>query len=71
MISVYVVQHIRDTDEDNEDVKFIGVFESKRLAEDAVTALKTQPGFRSSPGNFVIDEYVLNKAHWSSGYGAE
>jgi hypothetical protein len=64
---------------DVENIKFIGVYRSADLAQAAVDRLKMQPGFCDSPRvvdpmidsderGFYIDEYELDKDHWTEGF---
>ena len=69
MKSAFVVQHLRKKDEDNEDVKMIGIFSNRENANIAIQKLKLQPGFRDHLDGFSIDEYELDKAEWSEGFG--
>jgi hypothetical protein len=68
MKSVFIVQHVHEKDEKNEDVKFIGSFSSKDQAEKVVSHLKTLPGFTLSPNTFTIDEYEIDKIYWAEGF---
>lgn len=68
MTNVFVLQHVRDTDDGSEDVKFIGVYSSRELAKSAEQRLRRLPGFRDEPAGFHIDEYPLDQDHWSEGY---
>jgi len=70
MKTVFIVQHKRHKDEDNEDTKFIGVYSSNQNAVDAVNRLKKQPGFKDHSTGFYIDEYEIDKDHWVEGFGA-
>lgn len=69
---VFVLEHARykedNADNDVEDFKLIGVFESKAQAQDAIGQLKNQPGFKDYPNGFHIDEYPLGQINWSSGF---
>ncbi|MCR9261618.1 MAG: hypothetical protein NXH95_18015 [Pseudomonadaceae bacterium] len=67
-MDVYVVQHTYE-DDTHEDVKFIGVFDSKERAEGAVAELRDSSGFRDYPNGFSIDLYRLNEAWWQEGFG--
>ena len=69
MKTVFIVQHERIKDEDNEDVKIIGVYSSKENAGDAINRLRNQPGFKDHSNGFNIDEYEINKDHWVEGFG--
>ena len=72
--SVFVVQHVHVFPDGEEDVKTIGVYRSSGAALAAVERLKVQPGFCDHPNvvengdGFCIDEYPLDKDHWTEGY---
>jgi hypothetical protein len=77
--SVFVVQHLHVHANGEECVKMIGVYETRKAAEQAVGRLATQPGFRDYPkiidplrddeeSGFYIDEYKIGKDHWTEGY---
>jgi len=68
MDSVFVVQHVHELDEDNEDVKFIGVYRTLIDAENAVERLRVMPGFKLHLDGFDITEYEINKDHWTEGF---
>jgi len=68
MKTVFVVQHVHEIDEDNEDVKLIGVYSSMENAKKSVERLKLQPGFSETQEGFNIEKYTLNKDHWIDGY---
>ena len=65
---VYVVHHVHIFEEDDEDVKLIGVYSTMRHARAAVERLRLQPGFRDTPDGFSIDSYKLNQDHWGTGF---
>jgi len=66
--SVWIVSHVREFEDGHEDVKHIGVFTSRELAERALEKVKDQPGFRDCPEGFSVDEWRLNQIGWSEGY---
>jgi len=66
--AVFVVQHFHKFEDNDQDVKFIGVYTTSHLAERAVKRLRTQPGFRDTPDGFRIDRYRLDHDHWVEGY---
>ena len=66
--TVFVLQHVAREDEDDEDVKFIGVYSSRSSAEAAVTRIVVQPGFADFPDGFHIDEYEIDRDHWVEGF---
>ena len=78
--SVFVVQHLREHADSSQNVKMIGVYRSRDAALAAVSRLREQPGFRELPAivdyssetssceGFHIEEYSLDKDHWTEGY---
>jgi hypothetical protein len=68
MASVFLVQHVHELDDDREDVKLIGVYSSQAKAQAAVERLRDAPGFSAAQGGFHIEEYPLDKDHWTEGY---
>ena len=71
MKTVFVLQHEREQDgpNDHDDVKFIGVFSTRRKAERAIIQLVRKPGFMRYPSGFTIDECLIDKVNWTSGFG--
>lgn len=67
MNSVFIVQHSYES-EGNQETKFIGAYSSEGDAELAIKRLKDKPGFRNYPEAFCVDEYELNKDHWTEGF---
>lgn len=65
---VYVVHHVHEMLDGEEDVKLIGVYSSHEMAEAAVSRARTKPGFVAVPDGFSIDPYELDKDHWTEGY---
>lgn len=68
MREVFVVQHVHEFEDGNEDVKMIGVYSDRASAEAAVERLSLQPGFRDCPEGFHVDAYRLGEDHWTGGY---
>lgn len=66
--TVFVLQHVARADEDDEDVKLIGTYSTRGSAEAAIARLREQPGFSAYPNGFCIDEYELDKDHWTEGF---
>jgi len=64
---VFVLQHTNSID-DEEDVKFIGVYSSHRRAELAIIRTVKLEGFRDCPGGFTIDSYEVDVDHWNTGF---
>ncbi len=68
MLSVFVLQHVHSSEDDVEDVKFIGVYSSREKAQAAVARLGRAPGFSDAPDGFHIDEYRIDQDQWVEGY---
>ena len=65
---VFVVQHSHPSRTGDDETKFIGVFETRANAGNAIRRLRKQPGFIDTPRDFYIDKYTLNKSSWVEGY---
>ena len=68
MNSVYILQHVHIPHDDCEDVKFIGVYSTQKMAQQAIERLKAQPGFKETPQGFYIEEYDVDVDHWCEGF---
>ena len=68
MNRIFVVQHEFDRSCGVSDVKFIGVFSSRKAAESAVLQLSARAGFSECPEGFSIDAYDLDHVHWAEGF---
>jgi hypothetical protein len=68
MTKAYLLQHVRTCENGSEDVKVIGIYESRSEAEHAVQRLVSKPGFSLYPDGFQIDEYGLNRDGWVEGF---
>lgn len=71
MNSVFVLHHIRRDDEYGDNAKLIGVYRSRKNANEAMERLSTLPGFRDYPAGFRFDEYTLDEDHWREGFGLD
>jgi homoserine kinase type II len=67
MSSVFILQHVH-TQNDVEDVKFIGVYSSREKAQAALARMESLPGFANEPDGFHIDEYRMDQDQWTEGY---
>ena len=68
MSVVYLLNHVRDLDDEVSEVKCIGIYSSEDSARAAVARLTKQPGFRDYPDGFEIDSYELDEDQWSEGF---
>ena len=55
-------------DDSEDDFKILGLYSSRRLAEQRVERVRLLPGFRRSPDGFFVHEYTLGEAHWTDGF---
>jgi homoserine kinase type II len=65
---VFLVHHIRQLQDDVDEVKFVGVFSTQEYAQSAVNKLKDQVGFRDFVDGFSIEAHKLNRIGWSEGF---
>jgi hypothetical protein len=65
---VFLVEHLNTFADGEESIKTIGIYSSREAAGQAVERLSLQPGFREAPGGFTIDQYTIDKDHWTEGY---
>ncbi len=56
MASVFVLQHVHERDNGEDDIKFIGAYSSHEQAQAAVERLSRLPGFADSATGFHTDE---------------
>ncbi|WP_018694371.1 DUF7336 domain-containing protein [Algicola sagamiensis] len=68
MKNVYVVMHEHVYDDEDGDIKMVGIYSSEAKAKEAVEMLKERPGFSAAPDGFLIDVYQLDETHWLEGY---
>lgn len=79
MESVFIVQHLHKHSDGLECVKLIGAYRCLAAALLAVERRRVQPGFCDSPrvinplldadeSGFSIEEYQLDKDHWTEGF---
>jgi hypothetical protein len=59
---------VRKDDEYGDDAKLIGAYRKRSDCEEAIVRLKDKSGIREYPAGFQIEEYPLNKDHWSEGF---
>ena len=68
MVNVFILQHVHEFGDDRKDVKIIGIYSTKTLAEAAKAIMLSQPGFIDAPEGFHISCYPLDKDQWIEGY---
>ncbi|CAM3203438.1 DUF7336 domain-containing protein [Asticcacaulis taihuensis] len=68
MDQVYLLHHMHRVSEDHEDIKLLGVFSTRELAERAKERALNLPGFKDSPDGFSVDKYIIDRMGWTAGY---
>lgn len=68
MKSVFILHHSYELEHCVEETKLIGVYSSNEEARAAIDRLKHKPGFCDRIDSFMIEEYELNKDHWTEGF---
>ncbi len=70
MTTVFMLSHVHEFEDGHEDLKIIGFYSSKMKAEEVLAKVQDQPGFRSHPKGFSIDEFTVDSGHivWPEGY---
>lgn len=68
MDTVYLLEHVRAADQDDEDAKTIGVYRTEAAAKVAIGRLGQQLGFRDYPEGWIITAMRLDQDSWSEGF---
>lgn len=63
--------HFDESLDEGEDVKLIGVYSTKELAENALVRMSKVEGFRDHTAGFEISEYKIDKDNWTAGFITE
>jgi len=69
--TVFVLQHVHTVsggEDEDEDIKLIGVYSTEARALAAISRLSTQPGFRDHLDGFHIGPLTLDKDQWTEGF---
>jgi hypothetical protein len=68
MTDVFLVHHVHQLSDDEEDVKLLGVFSSEEKAALAIDSARNLPGFSEAPDGFSVDKYQVDKRTWTEGF---
>ena len=68
MNEVFLLWHVHEFEDGNDDEKLIGVYRTEDETKAAIERVRTQPGFADLPNGFQICPYGLNQDHWTEGY---
>lgn len=67
-MKVFVLHHVHELSDGEEDVKLIGIYSSEETANLAIARLAQQPGFREAVAGFHVERYEVDKDHWTEGF---
>lgn len=67
-MDVWLLHHIRDLEDDAQDVKFIGVYSSEDKGKQAIDRLRSQPGFADFPEGFELESQRVDRDNWAEGF---
>jgi hypothetical protein len=70
-MEVFLLWHVHEFPQGEEDVKLLGVYSTRELAQEAHLRLASQPGFQEHPQGFQVSAYQVDKDHWTKGYVTE
>ena len=65
---VYLVEHAREINPDETEVKTIGIYSTEEKARDAITRTSKLVGFRDHPDGFTADKYLIDESRWDEGF---
>ena len=66
--AVFLLWHVHEFPDQEDDVKLLGVYSSEVKAEQARDNAKTQPGFCDYPDGFHIDRCRVDEPEWTEGF---
>ncbi|AJF63784.1 hypothetical protein [Streptomyces vietnamensis] len=55
-------------DDSEDNIKVLGLYSSRKLAEERIERARSLPGFRSTPEGFCVHEYTVGEGHWPHGF---
>ena len=67
-MDVWVLHHVHELSDGEEDVKLIGVYSSEDAASRAISRLSQQPGFQQAASGFHVERYEVDKDQWGEGF---
>jgi len=72
MTVVYNVVHLEEKKPDGfQDYKSVGVYSTRKKAEEAIERYRDLPGFRDHPERWHIKEVTLDETDWVNGFDKE
>jgi hypothetical protein len=67
-MNVFILWHVNEMPDGEEDSKLIGVYASAAEAEAARMRARLLPGFCDAVDGFLVDRYTVGEDHWTEGY---
>lgn len=67
-MDVFLLWHVHEMRDGEDDAKLIGVYATADDAESARLRVLPQPGFRDLPEGFQVTQYSVGQDHWTEGY---
>lgn len=67
-MDVFILWHVHELPDGEEDAKLIGVYATAEDAEAAKLRVLPQSGFRDLPEGFQVSRYTVGEDHWTEGY---
>ncbi len=68
-IKVYVLEHVYELPDGEEEVKHIGIFSTEKNAQDVISQLKDKIGFNRYPIEcFKISLAEIDRVGWGDGF---
>ena len=67
-MDVFLLWHVHELPDGEEDAKLIGVYSTPELIEQARQRAASLPGFREALDGFQVSRYPLDRDHWAEGY---
>jgi hypothetical protein len=68
MDEVFLLWHVHELNDGEDDEKLIGVYRTEHDARAAIERVGDQPGFVDHPDGFQICQYDLNSDNWTEGF---
>jgi hypothetical protein len=65
---VFLLQHVREEDTENKNIKTIGIYSTRANAIPAKRSLLNKPSFRRQKNGFYIGRYLLDQTFWIGGF---
>ena len=71
MKHVYLLWHIHEFDDGDEDSKLLGIFSTEEIAKSKIAYYQKLPGFSESLEGFEISKYEIDYEYWQDGFVTE